>query len=115
MIEDYIKNLTWLFFLSLLIIKIVNCSEDDESTTVTENAFIIWGGEYAVDGCGFVVEIDGKNYKPENEDTISDEYKITKPIEVILTFQYLNRDIEYFCGIVPIKSEGIKVISISKL
>ncbi len=102
-----------LLFESLIFFQ--SCKEHDEDKVVSEEAILFWGGDHAVDGCWFTVEINGNVYKPENEDFISDEYKVHPPTTVIITFEYLNRDIEYFCGMLPTKNKGIKIISISKL
>ena len=103
----------FLMFQSLIFFQ--GCKDEDSGSVVTEEALLIWGGDYAADGCGYTLEMNDKIYKPENEDFISDEYKIHPPTSVVRAFEYLNRDIEYFCGMRPTKNEGIKIISIKKL
>ena len=39
-----------------------------------------------------------KEYKPENEDFIGDEFKTGEDISVIVKFKYLEKKVTYVCG-----------------
>ena len=84
---------------------------------VQKEAVLTWTGEYAVDGCGFFITIDGHKYKPENESIIDNSFKTNDPyIMVIVDCQVLNKQIETGCGDLPYttKTDGIKISSITK-
>jgi len=100
------------YFLFLFFISFISCNDDEQIQT--KEAKLEWQGEYAVDGCGFFVEIDGKKYKPENENIIGNELKTSDQLLVLIKFEYLNREIEYHCGLQLHKIEAIKIISIVK-
>lgn len=109
---------TILIFLLFTAILSISCKStvEPENEIVTKEAIVIWEGDYAVDGCGFSFEIDSEKYKPKNEDFISDEFKKEPQTQVKIQFIYLNKQIEYYCGWSGIqKSDGIEIISISKL
>lgn len=77
---------------------------------------LTWAGEYMVDGCGFTLEIDGKTYKPENEDTIDAAFKIEGSMPVEVEFVRLNEQIDRRCGLSPDSKamDGIRIVSITK-
>lgn len=82
-----------------VLIKVV----DNDSTgneAITTQAILEWTGDYEVDGCGFIIIIDGKEYKAENESFIDDAYKAGQT-EVVLSFKHLGSQIEKFCGDKP--------------
>jgi hypothetical protein len=89
---------------------------DEEEQVYTKEAILKWTGDYAVDGCGFFLKIDDKDYKPENENFISDEFKNFPNLSVLVKFIYLERKIPYGCGLTgPHQIAGIKIISIEKI
>ena len=105
-----LKNI--IFILSLLLITFA-CDEGNE-VIYENNAKLIWTGEYEVDGCGFFIEIDSVEYKPENENIIPAAFKVNEPLSVTVQYIDLLYDIEYFCGDLPEgqKSRAIKLTSI---
>ena len=104
----------------LIIFEILSCSKDHSpliSNNILENdAVLRWTGEYAVDGCGFFIIINGHKYKPENESIISENFKMNHDIEVIIEYKNLDKKIERSCGDLPIPDliDGIEIISIEK-
>ena len=106
-----LKNLIIILFLFLLL---SSCDEGNE-VMYENNAKLIWTGEYDVDGCGFFIEIDSVEYKPENENIIPPVFKVNEPLSITLQYIDLLYDIEYFCGDLPggQKSKAIKLTSIN--
>jgi len=97
----------------LFVIIFVSCNEEND--VYTKVAILKWQNP-AGDGCGFFVEIDKKEYKPESENIISEEFKTSDSIPVIVTFIYLDKKLTYWCGWSgQIQSDGIKIISIERL
>lgn len=84
----------------LLIIFTLNCEEGNE-VIYEPNAKLIWTGEKDVDGCGFFVEIDSIQYKPENEAILPPQYRTAEPLDVTVQYIDLLYEIEYFCGDLP--------------
>ena len=107
------------FFLLILLLTVSSCSENvinNADQVITKKANLIWQGDYAVDGCGFFFEIDGKLYKPENENFIGSEFKTSGSTTVELKFVYSEKKVEYTCGFAkPLNVDGIKVISVKKI
>ncbi|MFQ6677140.1 MAG: hypothetical protein ACE5D0_02365 [Fidelibacterota bacterium] len=103
-----------ILLLSLLLI--FGC-EDKKNTILEANALLRWTGDYAVDGCGFFIDIDDHEYKPEDEMTIDDSLKINSGVEVMIQYELLNKTIEYNCGDLPhfLEVDGIKLHSIRKI
>ena len=91
------------------------CSCSKDSDNIQGEGLLTWSGDYEVDGCGFLITINGHEYKPENESIIDNSYK-TSSIHVIVEYQLLNRKIEYSCGDLPTSTlkDGIKIITIRK-
>jgi hypothetical protein len=67
---------------SLLLL--TSCDDDDEDcfTTETVDAMLVWSGDYALDGCGYLLQVGENTYKPSNEMDISDHYKASSPAPV---------------------------------
>lgn len=109
-----------MFAVLVLGIFFFGCSTDKDdvlSTTgkITTTATIIWQGEYAVDGCGFFVRINQKEYKPKNESMIGDEFKTPEPQEAEVTLRFLSEKVEYYCGFAGKQvADGVEIISIQK-
>jgi hypothetical protein len=103
-----------LFFFSLFII--FSCEDNQEDKIRETVALLRWSGDYAVDGCGFFIDIEDHEYKPEDETTIDDSLKISSGVEVIVRYELLDEKIEYYCGDLSNSSEidGIKLHSIRK-
>lgn len=81
-----------LFLLSLSMLSslllLTSCDEDDEDcfTTETVDATMQWTGDYAVDGCGYILYVCEAQFKPTNEQDISDSYKTASPAAVEVKF-----------------------------
>jgi hypothetical protein len=88
-----------------LMISILSCEEGNE-VIYEPNAKLIWTGEYDVDGCGFFVEIDSVQYKPENESILPPQYRTSEPIDVTVQYIDLQYEIEFFCGDLPNASKA---------
>ncbi|MEJ8757182.1 hypothetical protein WG947_09260 [Pontibacter sp. H259] len=97
------------------------CSQknmNSENTAITKEAQLEWSGEYMVDGCGFKLTIDGKDYKPEDEAVIGEEFKqeeATIPVKV--TYTETGEMIDRRCGLSTQDRSmpGIRIVSIEKL
>jgi len=91
------------------------CEDKDDAQELSE-AILIWDGEYASDGCGFSVELNGKTYKPFNESNIGAEFKENHKTTVIIEYSLPNKMLEYLCGDAPSyqKKDAIDIISIKK-
>ena len=91
------------FVIVLLILSItfVLSCEDENEVIINANARLIWTGDYDVDGCGFFVEIDSVEYKPENEGIIPPQYKKDEPLDITVQYIDLLYEIDFFCGDLP--------------
>jgi hypothetical protein len=89
-------------------------TEDDIKTA---QATVYWTGEIAADGCGFEVEIDGKNYLPEQEDAIPAAYKESESTMVTISYVPLQEPIDRRCGMIPQPRimDAIRIISIETI
>jgi hypothetical protein len=98
--------------LLLLVIIFFSCQKDDYQYLEKE-AIIKWKGAYEVDGCGFFIVVDNKEYKPENENKIDAKYK-SGETAVLLTYRDLNISRRVMCFRNPERSEMplLSVISI---
>lgn len=107
------------YLVMLLVIRfvIIGCSTSTENgdKIITKEAVLIWSGAQAVDGCGFFIEIENKIYKPENEDIIPNEFENYSITSILITFEYLNKEIEYDCGFSHLKTEGIVIVALRKI
>lgn len=97
------------------------CSQknmNSENKTITKEAQLEWSGEYMVDGCGFKLTIDGKDYKPEDENAIGDEFKQQEAaIPVKVTYTETGEMIDRRCGLSTQDRSmpGIRIVTIEKL
>ncbi len=103
-------HLTFFLIVSLFVL---SCEEGNQ-VNYERSAILKWTGEFDVDGCGFFVEIDSINYKPENEEIIPPAFKKDSPLSVTVQYIDLLYEIEYSCGDLPEaqKVDAIKLISI---
>jgi len=111
------KKLILLSFISLVLM-LTGCSEStnpDSDHIIIKDAVLYWNGDYAVDGCGFLLEMDSKFYKPENEDFIKDKYKQNYETSIRVKFKYLDKKINTYCfdSSSPFEYDGIELIEIS--
>ncbi|WP_276497049.1 hypothetical protein [Pontibacter litorisediminis] len=84
------------FSLLASILLLSSCCKDNDSFTKAEtvDATLVWTGDYAVDGCGFMLQIGDTYHKPTNEGDISISFKEHSPTEVeatLLDYRKLGR------------------------
>jgi hypothetical protein len=63
---------------------LTSCDDDEEDsfTTETVDATLVWSGDYALYGCGYLLQVGESDYKPINEMEIPDSYKYSSPAPV---------------------------------
>jgi len=84
------KNIIFLFTLSLFCFIIFGCNES-EIPTQTTDVTLRWDGEYFIDGCGFIfVFKDGTERKATNEDIIPVNFKTNTATLVEIEFDGLD-------------------------
>ncbi|MFC2086120.1 hypothetical protein ACFLQ9_00205 [Bacteroidota bacterium] len=100
----------------LIFVFLFSTCTKEENEAMTKEAILSWTGAYEVDGCGFYIKMDNKTYKPENEEIINEQFQTEGNIAVIIEFEFLNRDLEVWCGDLPEAqlTEGIRIISIKE-
>ncbi len=89
----------WSLVLLVLLAFLTACSDDEDKNTGliecppdVENCFSVqlaqikWEGEPAVDGCGWVLQVEGVRYHPEN---LESQFKEDE-LSVSVTFQELG-------------------------
>lgn len=98
-------------FTLLLFLGLSSCKKEQNDI----EGLIRFTGDYAVDGCGYFIEISGKTYKPDNEIDIPDTFSAVDSAFVILDFNFGKKDFEYYCGDWPSvqKKPAIHVLDIS--
>lgn len=81
-----------------------------------KEALLVWSGEYMVDGCGFHVVIDDRQYKPEDEQAIAEEFKTEEPQQVLISYELTGEIIDRRCGLSPESKamDGIRINSIER-
>ncbi len=82
----------------LLFILIVGCNEKEENNILESNAVLRWTGSYAVDGCGYFIDIGEKEYKPENETDIPEHFNTSENANVFIEYTYTDEQVAYSCG-----------------
>ena len=106
-----------IIYVLLLLFIIVSCTSDKSPTNNSDHlvadATLTWQGSYAVDGCGFFVEINSKTYKPINERIIGSEFENSSPVTVRIEYLLLAEKVRYFCGMVEQEMDGIEIFSIT--
>jgi len=102
-----------LLILVFIMVGITSC-EIDNNTSTTNDAILIWQGEYNQNGCGFIFIIDKVEYKPRNEVYIDNRFKTSGQINVTVEYIQLNEIIQYHCGGNPQveERESIDVLSV---
>lgn len=108
------KKLLPLMLSSMLLF--ASCQNGADDTQESADAVLVWSGEYMVDGCGFEVEIDGRRYKPENENEIDDALKVEGETPVVISFERLGRQLDIRCGLSTQSRlmDAIRVVSVKK-
>ena len=107
------------FIIFISIGTITSCDETISCPGMEEhhnNAVLKWTGDYAVDGCGFIIEMDQVEYKAENENIISEDFKSDVIVNVSLTYEILHEETKITCfdSKNPEYRENIRIISIQK-
>ena len=97
----------------LTVFLILGC-EDEENKILEANALLRWTGDYAVDGCGFFIDIGEYEYKPEDELAIPDSLKIDTGVDVYIKYELLDDPIEFHCGFQLQEIDGLKLHSIEE-
>jgi hypothetical protein len=110
------KNILYSAILLLTTLFFTACQNSTDGDSDTTDATLIWSGEYMVDGCGFEVEIDGKRFKPDNENEIDDPFKVEGETPVLITFEKLGRQLDIRCGLSTQSREmdAIRVLTVKK-
>ncbi|WP_266205013.1 hypothetical protein [Pontibacter kalidii] len=108
------KLLPLLLLLASMVSLSSGCNkEDDTSTTVeTIDATLVWTGDYALDGCGYMLRIGEVEHKPLNEDAISSSYKAGSPTEVEARIINYHKK-EKFC-MVGAEINTIKIVELRR-
>jgi hypothetical protein len=80
------------------------------------DAVLRWTGDYAIDGCGFIIEMDQVEYKAENENIINESFKVDSDVNISLTYETLHDEKNIICGETknPVYRETIRIVSIEK-
>jgi hypothetical protein len=110
------KNILYATVLLLTTLVFTACQNSSDGDSETADATLIWSGEYMVDGCGFEVEIDGKRFKPDNENEIDEAFKVEGETPVIITFEKLGRQLDIRCGLSTQSRamDAIRVVTVKK-
>ena len=107
-----------LFILSLSILSslllLTSCEEEIVECLIVEtvDATLIWSGDYALDGCGFILQIGENEYKPSNEQDISASYKTSSPTRVEAKIINNNRTVN--TCMTGAEMNSIKIVSLLK-
>ena len=101
--------------LCLLMLVLGACQEDNAEIQSKTEALLVWTGEPAADGCGYFIEMNDREYKPENETIIPEIFKNESSTVVIITYSRLNERTKYNCGMATdLLVNGIRLSSIRK-
>ena len=85
------KNLfPTILLLSLILLSLYSCSSNTEQPIIDAIATLRWTGPLAADGCGFFVDIEGKEYKPSNEEVIPESFKERDSSQVQIQYKVLK-------------------------
>jgi len=103
-----------LFFALLLLTSCKKDNEEDYTTRETLDAVLIWRGDPALDGCGFVLRFSNEDHKPINWNEISESYKTQSSTAVEATIINYHTKTWAFCSVSTVDDiNKIKVISLS--
>jgi hypothetical protein len=101
----------------LAALSLTSCKNDGMTQqSEMKEALLVWSGEYMVDGCGFHVVIDDRQYKPEDEEAILEEFKVEEPQPVLLSYDLTGETIDRRCGLSTESKAmpGIRIKSIQR-
>ena len=109
--EKYENNMIKLItFLALLLI--LGCEDKKEDKILEADALLRWDGDYSYDGCGYFIVIGEREYKPEDEMSIDDSFKVNGVVDVFIKYELLNEMVSYNCSMQPMVLDGIELHSI---
>lgn len=104
----------FLLSISLLssLLLLTSCDEDEEDSwqTQTVDATLVWSGDYAVDGCGYILYVGETAHKPTNEQDVPDSYKTASPAAV--EAKIINYDKNIRTCMAGTAMRSIKVVSL---
>ncbi|OKL38645.1 hypothetical protein [Pontibacter flavimaris] len=86
--------------------------EDTSATVETVDATLVWMGDYAVDGCGYMLRIGEMDHKPLNEEAISSSYREDSPTEVEVRIINFHKK-ERFC-MAGIEINTVKILELRR-
>ena len=106
-----------ILFVLLTLLLFVSCKDNNPVGVVNSSAVLSWTGPYEVDGCGFILTIGSTDYKVENEMIIPNELKKSGTINVVISYESLQKHMAYSCGDLPkpVYYPVIKLISIKAI
>ncbi|WP_299708145.1 hypothetical protein [uncultured Pontibacter sp.] len=93
-----------------------SCEKCNDLEVLESTATLRWSGDYAVDGCGYSIQLGENTLKPDNEKDIDDSFKTDGSTTVRLKYVHLDQR-DFQCGMVPVSNtlDFIRIISIEKL
>lgn len=95
----------------LLLCLVFACSRGTSAQTT--QATLRFTGLLAADGCGYFLDIDGKEYKPINEEAIPEGLQEQDSVAVELTYELVSPPQDYSCGMLPSHYEAnLKIVEI---
>ncbi|MBX0335310.1 hypothetical protein K3G39_18905 [Pontibacter sp. HSC-14F20] len=97
-----------------LMLTAISCDKDDDLQVMEATATLVWSGDYAVDGCGFIIHLGDQHYKPENEQEIDNLFKQQDSHTVRIKYTLPAKPREYNCGWGVHKKSTIRLLSIKK-
>jgi len=109
---NYLKMKRYGLSLTIIIGAFLFSCNTDDNNMLEANAVLQWQGSYAVDGCGYFIEINNHMYKPDDESSIDAKFQENDSTHVYVEYVLLNKQIEYYCGMAPEVCDGIKIFSI---
>ena len=96
----------------LILFIILGCEDKQEDKIQVANAILRWDGDYSYDGCGYFIVIGEREYKPEDEMSIDDSFKVSGVVDVFIKYELLNEMVSYNCSMQPMVLDGIELHSI---
>lgn len=112
------RSINLLGALLLLVALSFNSCQNESMKQQSEKieGLLVWSGEYMVDGCGFHVVINDRQYKPEDEEAIDQAFKTEEPVPVLITYELTGETIDRRCGLSTESKamDGIRILSIER-
>ena len=104
------------FLCLIFILFLYSCGGDDkDENRLKSDAVLEWRGEYEIDGCGFFILMNDKEYKPVNEEIIDNSFK-SGNTNIIIEYELSDKKIETLCydSHSPIEYAGIKGVELTE-